>query len=289
MLAHECLHARAFATLDRRNNEMMLTVRVQQHVVHPIQARPVESERLRTHKGNAGVALEGLLDHWTACFADDQIVKARIHVSVTRLVALFDVSFAEDPVAVAQADAQGVAKCSGDPAFHHSTRRQSFDHTAQVDGVDYVGSADLLYDVTTRLVFDQKTFLREDWQRLPHGRARHPEPLSEWRFGDALACAEFALQDHFTYAYQSPRLLSIHLRNDAGLLGGGAYRSGAYRRAYDSARILVLQCKALASAALRYPILAIWDPIGISPWPGALRAEARSFALWSALRAKSAG
>jgi hypothetical protein len=72
-------------------------------------------------------------------------------------------------------------------------------------------------------------------------------------------------------------------------------RSETYRCAYHSAKNLDLQCKAGSVGAARYPIWAIWDPIG---GPGLrsrresrvpLRAETSMFALWAALPDKSAG
>jgi hypothetical protein len=70
---------------------------------------------------------------------------------------------------------------------------------------------------------------------------------------------EFALQDQFTDAYQGPRLLGIHVRNDAELLGGG-YRSEVYRRAYHGAKILVPQCIGGSSRRLCIPFWRIGIP-----------------------------
>ena len=102
MFAHQRLHPSAFPPLDGFNDTVMLPMRVQQQIVHALQARLVESQCLRTDKGNAGVTFQGLFDHRTACLADDQVVKPRIHVSVEHLVALLHVAFLEDPITVRQ-------------------------------------------------------------------------------------------------------------------------------------------------------------------------------------------
>src|SRR3982074_31296 len=148
MLTHECLHARALTTLDRRNDEVMLPVRVPKHVVHSIQARLVESNRLGAYKGYAGVALQGLLDHRAARFAHDQVVKPCIHVGVQRLIALVDVPLGEDAVAVRQAQTQCVAKRPGGASFRHASGGQSLDYTAQMAGIEDVSRVALLPDTT---------------------------------------------------------------------------------------------------------------------------------------------
>src|SRR5665213_3224121 len=128
MLAHECLHTGALAMLDRRNYEMMLTVGVGEHVVHSTQARLVESECLGPHKWNPGVALQRLLYHRTVRFAHDQIVKARIHVRIQRLVALLYAALAENPIAVRKTRLQCRAKCPGSAFFGYPPRGQAFDY-----------------------------------------------------------------------------------------------------------------------------------------------------------------
>src|SRR5216683_3186377 len=127
MFAHECLHPRTFPALDGLRDVVVLTMRIQQHVVHPIEVCIVECERLRAYKWNTGIACESLLDHRTVRFPDDQIVKPRIHVRIERLVARFDVSLAEDPVAICEAQAQRTAERSWSSALRDATRSQSLD------------------------------------------------------------------------------------------------------------------------------------------------------------------
>ena len=186
MLAHQRFYPSAFSPLDGFNNTVMLTMRVQQQVVHAIQARFVESQCLRTDKRNVSVALQGLFDHRTACLADDQIVKPGVHVSVERFVALLHVAFLENPVTVRQAYMQRLAKGSGNASLGQAACCQPLHDTAQIDCIENVSNAYGFDNIAARPVFDEQTFLGENRQCLAYGRPRHPQPFGKWRLGNAL-------------------------------------------------------------------------------------------------------
>src|SRR5689334_9651214 len=84
----------------------MLAMRVAKRAVYPFHARIVERQGLRSGKRDAPVALEGLGDHGTLRFADDELMEAGIHFRVSGLVALFDITFVQDAVALVQTAAQ---------------------------------------------------------------------------------------------------------------------------------------------------------------------------------------
>src|SRR5205814_2073184 len=73
MLAHQRFHARALAALEGRYDAVMLTMCISHRVVHPLEARLVEGERLRAREWNACVALQSLLDDGTAALGHDEL------------------------------------------------------------------------------------------------------------------------------------------------------------------------------------------------------------------------
>ena len=253
MLAHECFHSRAFAALDCLRDVVVLTMRIQQHVVHPIEARIVECKRLRAYKWNTGIACESLLDHRTVRFPDDQIVKPRIHVRIERLVARLDVSLAEDPVAIREAQTQRTAERSWGPALRDATRSQSLDQTAQIYGVEDVGRADLLDYITTCRMLDKQAFLRQDRQRLAYRCSRHPEALGERRFGDSLSRGQFALENHLPDSNQGPRLLVVHVGGDAAFADRSVPLHGMPMRALQR-NTLDPECNPARLRIAMYPV-----------------------------------
>src|SRR5207253_2486383 len=91
MLAHQRFHARALAALQGRYDAVMLTMCISHRVVHPLEARLVEGERLRAREGNACVALQSLLDDGTVALAHDELVEADVHVDIQRFEFVRDV------------------------------------------------------------------------------------------------------------------------------------------------------------------------------------------------------
>src|SRR5438309_555459 len=80
MLAHQRFHARALAALQGRYDAVMLTMCISHRVVHTLDARLVEGERLRAHEWNACFALQTLSDDWSAAVVHDELVEADVHV-----------------------------------------------------------------------------------------------------------------------------------------------------------------------------------------------------------------
>src|SRR5437764_14638866 len=95
MLAHQRFHARALAALQGRYDAVMLTMCISHRVVHPLEARLVEGERLRAREWNACVALQSLLDAGTAALGHDDLVEAQGHVDVPRFEFASDVTRGE--------------------------------------------------------------------------------------------------------------------------------------------------------------------------------------------------
>src|SRR5207248_1280588 len=90
MLAHQRFHARALAALQGRYDAVMLTMCISHRVVHPLEARLVEGERLRAREGNACVALQSLLNDGTVALAHDELVEADVHVDIQRFEVVRD-------------------------------------------------------------------------------------------------------------------------------------------------------------------------------------------------------
>jgi hypothetical protein len=262
MLAHECLHSRTFPALDSFCDVVVLTMRIQQHVVHPIEVCIVECERLRAYEWNTGIACESLFDHRTVRLPHDQIVKPRIHIRIECLVTRFDVSLAEDPVAIREALTQRTAERSWSAALRDATRSQSLDQTAQIYGVEDVSRADLLDDITTCRMLDKQAFLRQDRQCLAYRCSRHPEALGERRFGDSLSRGQFSLENHLPDSNQGPRLLVVHVGGDAVFADRSVPLHGMPMRALQR-NTLDPECNPPRWRAAMYPIGAKWDPIGV--------------------------
>src|SRR2546421_7776366 len=197
----------------------MLPMRVSERLVHPLQARLVDGERLRTRERNACVALQSLLDDGTAALEHDELVEADVHVDVQRFGFVGDVAFGEDLIAVGQADAQRLQQSSRGAALRDAARSETLQNTTQVDGVENIGGAEPPDDVAAGLVLGEQALLREHRQRLAHWCARHAQELRERRLRHARSGGEFAAQDHFADAYDRSGLMTVHWANPKRVQG----------------------------------------------------------------------
>src|SRR5438309_8677444 len=191
----------------------MLPMRVSQRLVHPLEARLVDGERLRTRERNACVALQSLLDDGTAALEHDEVVEANVHRDVQRFGLVGDVAFGEDLVAVGQADVQRLQQSARGAALRDAARSETLQNTTQVDGVENIGGAEPPDDVAAGLVLGEQALLREHRQRLAHWCARHAQQLREPRLRNARSGTELAAQDHFADAYDRSGLVAVHWGN----------------------------------------------------------------------------
>src|SRR2546421_10964450 len=197
----------------------MLPMRVSERLVHPLQARLVDGERLRTRERNACVALQSLLDDGTAALEHDELVEAHVHVDVQRFGFVGDVAFGEDLIAVGQADAQRLQESPRGAALRDAARSETLQNAAQIDGVENIGAAEPADDVAASLVLAEQALLREHRQRLAHRCARHAQQLRERRLRDARYGGEFAAQDHFADAYDRSGLMTVQWANPKRVQG----------------------------------------------------------------------
>ena len=117
---------------------VMLAVRVMQHVVHLLEIRFVERERLRAGERHAVVALQRSDEQRAAGLLEDERVEARVHVGVASLVALLDLALHEERVAIFETGAQLANESLRGATLGHTACSQPFEHGAQIDGVDDV-------------------------------------------------------------------------------------------------------------------------------------------------------
>src|SRR6267143_7116297 len=110
----------------------MLPMRVGECLVHPLEARPVDGERLWTRERNACVALQSLLDDYTAALEHDELVEADVHVDVQRFGLVGDVAFGEDLIALGQADEQRLQQSPRGALLRDAARSEPLQNAAQV-------------------------------------------------------------------------------------------------------------------------------------------------------------
>src|SRR5215472_14396551 len=210
VLAHQRFHARALAALQRRDDVVMLPMRIGERRVHSSEARLVDGERLRTGERDAGVALERLLDDGTAALDHDQLVEAHVHVDVQRFGFVGDVALGEYLIALGETFTQRLQHVARGAVLRHAPCGETFQNAAQVDGVENIAGAEPADDVTPGLVRSQQPFLREHRQRLPYRRSRHAQQLRQRRLRHALSGAELPPQDHLADAHNGSGLMTVH-------------------------------------------------------------------------------
>jgi phytoene dehydrogenase-like protein len=179
-------------------------------VKHVVETGFIERQCLRAGKWNAAIALERLLDHRTMRFADDDVVKASIHIGVQRFVALLDAALAEDAIAVGQRLTQRIDERTRSAAFGHPPRGQSLERPAHIECIENVIGAEATHDVAARLVHRQQSFLCEHRQCLAHRCSRHAEHFRQRRLGQPLAGRQLGSQNHLANANQGAGLMGVH-------------------------------------------------------------------------------
>ena len=169
---------------------------VKDHVVHLLEVGPVEREGLWASERNPAVALQRFGEDHAAGFLQDQAVEARVHLRIRCLIALLEAALAQQFIAVVQTGAQLTDERLRGALFGDTTSGESFEDAAGIDRVQDVARSERSHDIAARPVLGQKTFLGEQWERLAHGRSRHPELFGDGGFGHSLPGHELAAQDH---------------------------------------------------------------------------------------------
>ena len=89
---------------------MVLTVGVVQAVIHAVQLRSIERQRLRPGEWHAAITLKGVRENRAASGLENQTVEPRIHVGITGFVTFFDAALAQQRVTVFEAAMQVAAQ-----------------------------------------------------------------------------------------------------------------------------------------------------------------------------------
>src|SRR6185312_16209355 len=214
--------APALATLERIDDAVMLPVGIVKHVVHILEPRAVERERLRTCERDPPEALERLGEDRAARLRDDERVKARVHLGVCPLIALLEAALLEDRIAVLQAPAKLAQECLRGAALGDAAGGETLEHGAHIDRIADVRSGEAAHHIAAGLVHGEQPLVGEQRQRLSDRRTGHAEGARERCLRDTLTRGEPAAQDHLANADYGSRELGAHRR----VIGGDMIRPG---------------------------------------------------------------
>ena len=95
VLTHQGLHPAALAVLECLDDGVMLSMRLKEHFVHPLEISAIEGEGLWAGERHAIVALQRLGQNDASRLVLNQAVKARVHLRVRRFIVFLEPAFAE--------------------------------------------------------------------------------------------------------------------------------------------------------------------------------------------------
>ena len=169
MLAHQGLRPAALAVFERLDDGVMLSMCLEEHFVHPLQIGAIEGESLWAGERHPAVALQRLGKNDASRLVLNQAVKARVHLRVRRFIVFLEPAFAEQLITGMQAGTQLTDESLRGTLLRDSARSHPFEDAADVNRIENVTRRERAYHIAARAVFDEKTFLCEQWESLAHG------------------------------------------------------------------------------------------------------------------------